>query len=43
MAPATPACQLSLKRELKGVQKGLEFLLWVGVGEIETETVGPED
>lgn len=40
MAPAAPTCQLSLKQELKGAQKGLEFLPPPGVGEeLETERV----
>lgn len=46
MAPAAPTCQLSLKQELKGAQKGLEFLPPPGVGEeLETESgneKGPE-
>lgn len=42
MAPAAPTCQLSLKRELKGAQKGLEFLTPPGgveSGELEPERV----
>lgn len=43
MAPAAPTCQLSLKQELKGAQKGLEFLPPPGVGEeLETRESGTE-